>query len=140
MYRKISVTQFIKALRKCGDLKMEIRDAKLEDAQFIYDIRFKDKVVINNSCDQNIHTFKNHLKFFKKHISEYCIIGNNIGFIRDNNGEISIAFVSGFRGFGFGSEVLRHFKGKAEIKITNLSSYYAFLKAGFKPIAWILEK
>ena len=123
---------------------MNLRRANVDDAMFIYQLRFKDETMRNASWTQTIPTFNDHLEYFLDHLDEYYIISNfhcnNIGFVRNQDTEISIALLPEFRDIGLGTEVLSKLHGKATIKIDNISSYYAFMKAGWRPIGWIMQK
>jgi len=120
-----------------------LRKADMSDADFVYRVRFKDPVVVENSWDGSVVEQYKHLDFFREHVDFYFIIvfdGEDVGFVRDMNGEVSICLLENFRNKGIGSKVLENFYGKATIKINNVNSLLAFQKAGFKIVGYILEK
>ena len=119
---------------------VSIRRARLDDARFVYDLRFMDESVKSNCWSQDVPVFDDHLEYFKEHLDEYYIIGNRWGFIRQGIDGIGIYLSPEYRNRGIGSDVLRNFKGSATIKMGNLSSFFAFLNAGFKPVGWIMKR
>ena len=116
-----------------------LRKATVEDAGFVYRLRFRSDVV-DVSFSSGIPCFSNHLVFFMKHLDEYSIIGDNVGFVRIVDGMVSIVLDEGFMGMGIGSRVLSGLSGRALVKYGNVRSFRCFLNGGFVPVGWVLEK
>ena len=121
---------------------LKTRDAVFDDAKIVYKWRFSTNVV-SNSWSKDVPSFVNHQRFFKNHLSCYSIIvldNKDIGFIRDMDGDISIVIDECYRNNGIGSYLLKQYVGRAEVKLDNVRSFYAFLNAGFKPVGWVMKK
>ena len=134
---------------------LTFREANENDTQLYFDWA-NDPVVREQSYNSNPINFENHKKWFESKINDCSclmfIFQNekklNIGQIRiqkENNKEalIGISIASDFRGRGYAKDMLQiasdfflksnpTFLINAFIKETNLSSKYAFEKAGFE--------
>lgn len=134
---------------------LTFREANENDTQLYFDWA-NDPVVREQSYNSNPINFENHKKWFESKINDcsclMIIFQNekklNIGQIRiqkENNKEalIGISIASDFRGKGYAKDMLQiasdfflksnpNFLINAFIKETNLSSKYAFEKAGFE--------
>ena len=123
-------------------MQSSFRLATINDADFVYNLRNSPDVRNISWNTEYIH-YTDHLKFFKEHYKEYRIIISQeqmVGFIRVNNGNISIVLDREHRNMGIGSMVLKYFIGRAEIKLGNPMSLYAFINAGFKITGWVVQK
>jgi RimJ/RimL family protein N-acetyltransferase len=124
-------------------MKIDLRKATKQDARFIFNVR-NQYSVRKQSWNTITLVWEKHKKWFNENFTNYWIIGKNLGFIRLNNGHISIALLDKHQGKGIGTKVLKKkiFEKSitAEIKLDNLQSLFCFLKAGYKPIGLILKK
>jgi len=94
---------------------IQYKKATMDNAKFVYDLRFSDDVRMK-CWTQEIPTYKEHCKYFKKHLHEYWIIDSNIGFVRDNN-KISIYLKKEFREKKIGTKYYRILQGKQQLKL-----------------------
>ena len=121
---------------------MKLKKADMNDARFVFDIR-NDRKVRSVSWNTDIIVWENHLEWFKKHFKEFMIIlidDLSVGYVRKDKDDISIALKDGFRNQHIASRILEDFVGVATIKFDNISSFNAFINAGFRPVGWIMKK
>lgn len=124
-----------------------LRKANMKDISFILSVR-NDKTMRKNSINSKKIFYSEHEKFYNKHYNEYQIIEADvedeemsIGYIRNNEGMISISILPKYRNYGIGTDILSKLKkGRAIILLNNYASIKAFLKSGFKIKGFYLEK
>jgi len=131
-----------------GELQI-LRKAKLSDGDFILNLRNK-SYVKTNSWNTNIIKQGDHLKFWKENYQKYWIIeipGDTIsvGFVRVMDNEVSIAVLEEYQNQSYGyfalQEIGKLFPNlRAEVKMNNTHSLYFFIKCGFVPEGFILNK
>ncbi len=134
---------------------LTIRKAQLQDARFVYDLRFSPEV-IEASLTSNKPAYDEHLNWFElklnspKHLFFVASMDNKlIGFLRydlvGKSAEVSIAIQSEYRGKGLGNKLLN--AGEewllknteimtvvAKVKESNPSSIHMFSKSSFQKI------
>lgn len=119
---------------------MKLRKAEKEDCRFVYEIRNSPEVREVCITTDNI-LYKEHKEYFNKHMSEFRIIGDNIGYIKyEENDFIGIYIHKNNRGKGIGKEILKNLKGKSIVLMNNPASLHAFVKSGWKIRGFYLEK
>lgn len=127
-----------------GTMKMNIRNATIEDAKDLFDLR-NDPAVYKNCFTPEPVNWENHIKWLKKTLSdENCMLliaeqeGIFVGQIRlDKEWVTSISLAEPFRGKGLSANILEETSQKVEgcvtayIKEDNAISIKAFKRAGF---------
>lgn len=125
--------------------KFTIRLANIEDMQGVFNLS-NDDVVRGNSINPNKIEWENHVEWFTAKINEegcefFAVVNENKEFIaqvRVEKNIMSISLSEKFRGKGLGSEIIKAASQKSKqtpimayVKIDNISSEKAFLKAGY---------
>lgn len=99
-------------------MKIQIKKASLKDASFFYELR-NEKTARKNFFNTSNIKYSDHLKWYKKKLKKkktiflIALIGNSrkIGTIRYDVGvifaNISINISKNFRGFGYGSKIIK---------------------------------
>ena len=118
---------------------IKLRDATKKDSMFIWILRNSPDVRAV-SLNKGLIPYDQHKRWFAKHYKEYKIIGQNWGYVRQENKEISIALVESMRGQGIAPKVLQQMKGSAIVLLKNKKSLKAFIKSGFKIKGYYLER
>jgi hypothetical protein len=115
---------------------------KEEDCKLLFDIRNELSVrELSLNKDELIYT--QHERWYKNNFESVQIImldNTKIGYVRTNDGYISIGLRPEYRNKGYGSEVLKQVKGKAIILFENQGSYFAFKKAGWTEKGYYFER
>lgn len=126
--------------------EIKFRDAELNDAKFIWNIR-NSKEVRAISLHQDYRPFSLFNKIYKDKLNkykEYKIIifkGKDIGYInKDNSDFISIALIREYRNKGIGKRALSKINGKAIILSNNTQSLKCFTKSNWNIKGFYLEK
>ena len=117
---------------------LTFRDAKYDDARFVYDLRFraddKDSYLTGKDID-----FDSHCLFWSKYYTYYRIALSNerkIGFYGFVKSDFRYAVVPERRGEGIGMQMIKdaiskHNLREAKVIKSNLASLRCFEKAGF---------
>tara|TARA_Y100001933_G_C18604463_1_gene399435 strand:+ start:120 stop:536 length:417 start_codon:yes stop_codon:yes gene_type:complete len=120
-------------------MNLIFRKAGLNDARFVYDLRFL-------LCDQNSYftvkdiDFKRHCVFWEKHYKTYTIAlqdDKKVGFYGFVDNDFRYAVIPEARGRGIGLELISHAIKidklcEAKVLKSNLPSLKCFNKAGFR--------
>ena len=120
-------------------MNLTFRNAKYDDAKFIYDLRFRveDK---NSYLTGGDIDFNTHCLFWSKYSPYYTIAlcsGKEVGFYGFVEGDFRYAVVPEKRGKGIGIQLIRnaidrHNLRQARVVNSNYASIKCFQKAGFK--------
>ena len=126
-----------------------IRKAELDDCDFVLNLRNK-SYVRDVSWNKDIISKEEHKKFWAKNYGCYWIVqelsaNKSIGFIRIKNNEVSIVINKPYWNQGYGyfamQEITKMFPDlKVEVKVGNNRSLCFFVKCGYVPNGFILEK
>lgn len=121
---------------------VKLRKSKLDDIEFIFNLRNK-KYVRKNCLSNDLIKWSTHVNFYQKNMDQYNIIeskGLPIGFIRkDKSNYISIAIIKTMHNKGIAKQILKNIQGNAIIKLNNEASLNAFLGSGYKLKGFYLE-
>jgi RimJ/RimL family protein N-acetyltransferase len=130
-------------------IKNILRKAKIDDGTFVLSLRNKSYVQLS-SWNTRFIDIKAHLNFWINNYKDYWIIQTErnhkpIGFVKIKDSEVGIAIDKRFWNQGYGKCALNELmkknkKLKATIKFDNVHSLCFFIKCGFMPKGYILEK
>lgn len=130
---------------------LKVRLANSSDIKKVFELS-NDDVVRANSINKFKISWENHVKWFNNHIKDlehpfYIIENDNgdfVGQVRFDTAKenvISISISKNFRGKGLASDIIKICTQKsnlksiyAYVKITNIASKKAFIKAGYKEL------
>jgi len=123
-----------------------------KDCRFIHKVRNTEDIR-NVSWNTQSFPYKSHKNWYSKNYKSIYIIqpffegeyiGVPKGYVRVNNGEISIAILKEYRDQNLGSLVLKEITElypelRAEVKIDNMKSLCFFIKNNFRIVGMILK-
>jgi len=123
------------------------------DCKFIHKVR-NTRDIREVSWNTESIPYENHKKWYPKNYQSIYIIqpyvdteyvGEPQGYVRVNNGEVSIAILKEHRNQNLGSYVMEelaeyHPELRAEVKIDNMNSLCFFIKNDFRPVGIILKR
>ena len=122
-------------------MNLTFRNAKYDDAKFVYNLRFRIEDKKSYFTEKDID-FNSHCLFWSKYYTYYTIAlinGQEVGFYGFVENDFRFAVVPEKRGEGIGIQLIknaisRHNLRQAKIINSNYASIKCFEKAGFRVI------